>query len=108
MNTTQIVESLLTERHFVATVTGKGGYYRWAAVRDDGMKFSSSLSYTTPREAEASAQKNLGKMGTVDVKHVNENVTEADGFTCQECGKKLPATARKCSKCGSTDLDVSK
>ena len=27
-------------------------------------------------------------------------------FQCQECGKVLPETARKCSKCGSEDLDL--
>jgi len=27
-------------------------------------------------------------------------------FKCQECGKKLPGTARKCSKCGSEDIDL--
>ncbi len=69
----RIVEALLTERHFVATVTGKGGYYKWHAVRDDGMGFGSSFTYTTAGEAERSAQKNLGKMGSVVVKHVQES-----------------------------------
>ncbi len=27
-------------------------------------------------------------------------------FKCQECGKILPETARKCSKCGSEDIDL--
>lgn len=27
-------------------------------------------------------------------------------FQCQECGKTLPETARKCSKCGSSDIDL--
>jgi len=30
------------------------------------------------------------------------------GFICQECGSKIPKTSKKCRKCGSYDIDLSR
>lgn len=42
----------------------------------------------------------------VTTKLVEALVKKEPYFQCQECGKTLPETARKCSKCGSSDIDL--
>lgn len=55
-------------------------------------------------------QKNFKDTGNTNILGTkNEAVSEAGDkkmFKCQECGKVLPESARKCSKCGSEDIDL--
>ena len=67
-------------------------------------KFASTPSKNLPDRVKKEIKEAIREL-------IDEILNEAKGkfstgFQCLECGKKFPKPVRKCSRCGSTDIDI--